>query len=85
MPAATIEKDAVCPAVTLALAGCAVIDGATAVEPETLRVPALLVALPALFVTTTLNCARLSEEEVGGVVYAEEFAPLIEFPFFNHW
>jgi hypothetical protein len=47
--------------------------------------PALLVALPALLVTTTVNSARLSEAVVGGVVYAEEVAPLIAAPFFCHW
>jgi hypothetical protein len=60
-------------------------DGATAVAPATLRVPALLVALPALLLTTTVNSARLSEAVVGGVVYAEEVAPLITDPFFSHW
>jgi hypothetical protein len=60
-------------------------DGATAVAPATLRVPALLVALPALLLTTTVNSARLSEAVVGGVVYNEEVAPLITDPFFCHW
>jgi hypothetical protein len=60
-------------------------DGATAVAPATLRVPALLVALPALLLTTTVNSERLSEAVVGGVVYNEEVAPLIAVPFFCHW
>jgi hypothetical protein len=60
-------------------------DGATAVAPATLRVPALLVALPALLLTTTVNSERLSEAVVGGVVYAEEVAPLMADPFFCHW
>jgi len=60
-------------------------DGATAVAPATLRVPALLVALPALLLTTTVNSARLSEAVVGGVVYNEECAPLMAVPFFRHW
>jgi hypothetical protein len=59
-------------------------DGATPVVAATLRVPALLVALPALLATTTVNSARLSEAVVGGVVYAEEVAPLMEVPFFCH-
>jgi hypothetical protein len=48
-------------------------------------VPALLVALPALLLTTTVNSERLSEAVVGGVVYNEEVAPLIAVPFFCHW
>jgi hypothetical protein len=66
-----------------------VLFGDTAIAPAaagaTLRVPALLVALPALLVTTTVNSARSSEIVVGGVVYAEEVAPLIAAPFFRHW
>jgi len=68
VPATATEKAAVCPTVTFALAGCVVIDGAPAVAAETLRVAASLVVLPALLLTTTLNCALLSEAEVGGVV-----------------
>jgi hypothetical protein len=48
-------------------------------------VAVLLVALPALLVTTTENSARLSEAVVGDVVYAEEVAPLMAVPFFRHW
>jgi hypothetical protein len=48
-------------------------------------VAVLLVALPALLETTTVNSARLSEVVVGGVVYVQEFAPLIAVPFFCHW
>jgi hypothetical protein len=48
-------------------------------------VPALLVALPALLLTTTVNSERLSEAVVGGVEYNEEVAPLIAVPFFCHW
>jgi hypothetical protein len=58
---------------------------ATPAAVATLRMPALLVTLPALLVTTTVNSARLSEAVVGGVVYAEEVAPLIAAPFFCHW
>jgi hypothetical protein len=60
-------------------------DGATALAPATFRVPALLVVLPALLATTTVNSARLSEVVVGGVVYPEEVAPLMADPFFCHW
>jgi hypothetical protein len=85
VPVAATEKDAVCPAVTSALTGCVVIDGATALAPATLRVAVLLVVLPALLATTTVNNARLSEAVVGGVVYAEEVAPPMAVPFFCHW
>jgi hypothetical protein len=84
VPAAVTEKVAVCPAVTSALTGCVVIDGAT---PAALSVSAaaLLVALPALLVTTTANREPLSELVVAGVVYVEEVAPLMAVPFFCHW
>jgi hypothetical protein len=68
VPVAVTEKAAVCPAFTVKLAGCVVIDGATAAAPATLSVAVLLVALPALLLTTTLNSALLSEAVVGGVV-----------------
>ena len=72
------------PAVTvIVLFGDTVID--TPAAAATLRVAALLVALPALLVTTTVNRAPLSELVVAGVVYAEEVAPLIAVPFFRHW
>jgi hypothetical protein len=71
------------PAETVATLGNTAI--ATPVEPETLRVPLLLVVLPALLLTTTANSARLSEAVVGGVVYVEEVAPLTAVPFFCHW
>jgi type III secretory pathway component EscV len=61
-----------------------VIEGATGAA-VTLRVPALLVALPALLVTTTVNDARLSEDVVARVAYDEEVAPLIAAAFFCHW
>ena len=64
--AATL-KEAVCPAVTVWLAGWAVIEGATAAA-FTVRVAALLVTLPALLLTSTVNCAPLSELVVVGVV-----------------
>ena len=54
------------------------------VGTEILSVALLLVMLPALLLTTTSNWARLSVEITGGVVYAEEFAPAITLPFFNH-
>jgi len=58
---------------------------ATPAAAATLRVAALLVALPALLVATTVKSERLSEAVVGGVVYNEEVAPLIAVPFFRHW
>jgi hypothetical protein len=60
-------KVAVCPAVTVWLAGCVVNDGATGAG-FTVKVALLLVALPAVFVTTTLNIAPLSVVAVAGVV-----------------
>ena len=60
-------KEAVWPAVTVWLAGCIVIDGATAAA-LTVNMAALLVALPAALLTTTVNCAPLSELVVAGVV-----------------
>src|ERR1700722_7271277 len=54
VPVTATEKVAVCPTVTFALTGCVLIDGAPAAAAATLRVAALLVALPALLPTTTL-------------------------------
>jgi hypothetical protein len=51
----------------------------------TVRVAALLVMLPTLLVTVTVNCAPLSEVAVAGVVYVAEVAPLIAVPPFFHW
>ena len=67
MPPAVTLKVAVCPTVTVALTGCAVMLGATAAV-VTVSVAALLVTLPALLLTTTLNCAPLSALVVAGVV-----------------
>ena len=64
--AATL-KEAVWPAVTCWLAGCVVIEGATGVA-LTVRVAALLVMLPAVLLTTTVNSAPLSELVEAGVV-----------------
>ncbi len=83
MPVAATVNAAVCPAVTVWLAGCVVIEGATAAA-LTVRVAALLVMLPALLLTTTVNCAPLSELVVAGVVYEDEVAPLTAVPFFFH-
>ena len=67
MPAATTVNVAVCPTVTVWLAGCVVIEGATAAA-LTVSVAALLVTLPAVLLTTTVNCEPLSAEVVAGVV-----------------
>ncbi len=64
--AATL-KEADWPAVTVWLAGWVVIEGATAAA-FTVRVAALLVTLPAVLLTSTVNCAPLSELVVTGVV-----------------
>jgi len=51
----------------------------------TVRVAALLVALPAELVTTTRNVAPLSAVVVAGAVYEADVAPAILAPFFCHW
>ena len=58
---------AVCPTVTAWLAGCVVMEGATAAA-FTVSVAALLVAVPAVLLTTTSNVEPLSEVIVTGVV-----------------
>jgi hypothetical protein len=58
---------AVCPAVTVWFAGCVVIVGATGAA-FTVSIAALLVAVPAVFVTTTANVDPLSEVVVTAVV-----------------
>ena len=69
MPVAATEKLAVCPAVTVLLAGCVVIDGAAAaVAVLTVSVALLLVAVPAELVTTTENVELLSAVVVAVVV-----------------
>ena len=65
------------------LAGCVVIAGAT-VALVTVSIAALLVALPAVLVTTAVNCALLSVVVSAGVVYVDDVAPLIAVPFFFH-
>jgi hypothetical protein len=67
VPEATTEKVAVCPAVTVTLAGCAVKDGCTAAA-VTVSMAALLVALPAELLTTTLNAELLLEVVVFAIV-----------------
>jgi hypothetical protein len=51
----------------------------------TVSVAALLAALPTLLLTTTTNCAPLSDEVVAGVAYVAEVAPGMLVPFFCHW
>jgi hypothetical protein len=55
------------PAITVWLAGCVEMTGATAAL-VTVRTAALLVALPALLFTATVNCALLSAVVSAGVV-----------------
>ena len=50
----------------------------------TVSVAGLLVMLPALFVTVTVNCAPLSAVVAAGVVYEAEVAPLMADPLFFH-
>jgi hypothetical protein len=45
----------------------------------------LLVAVPAVLLTDTVNAALLSVVVSAGVVYVEEVAPLSIAPFFFHW
>ena len=80
MPAAVTVNVAVCPAMTVLLAGCVVTLGGT----FTVSVAALLVTLPALPVTVTVNKVPVSEDVVAGVVYDAAVAPLIAVPFFFH-
>jgi hypothetical protein len=58
---------AVCPAVTVWLAGCVVIVGATGAA-FTVSVAAALVKVPAVFVTTAANVEPLSAVVVTSVV-----------------
>src|SRR5260370_1018546 len=81
VPVATTVNVAVCPAVTVWLAGCVVIVGATGAG-FTVSVAAALVTVPAPLLTTTVNCSPLCDVAVAGVVCVAEFAaPLIGEPF----
>ena len=55
------------------------------VEAFTVRIAALLVALPAVLLTATVNCALLSAVVSAGVVYVDDIALLIATPFLLHW
>jgi hypothetical protein len=83
VPEAVTENVALCPAITVWLDGCPVIDGARGAA-VTVRVAALLVTFPELSVTKTVNEEPLSELVVTGVVYDDPVAPLIDVPFFFH-
>lgn len=83
VPVAATVNEAVFPAITVWLAGCLVICGAT-VALVTVSTAALLVALPAVLITSAVNCALLSAIVSAGVVYVEEVAPPIVVPFFFH-
>ena len=61
---AVTENVAVCPAVTVWLAGWAVMEGGTL----TVREAALLVTEPAVLLIVTVNCVALSVLVVAGVV-----------------
>ena len=67
MPVAVTAKVAVWPAVTLELAGCVEMEGATAAA-VTVSIAVLLVTLPEELLTVTLNEVPLSEVDVAGVV-----------------
>jgi hypothetical protein len=66
VPAAATVNVAVWPSLTEAFAGCVIIVGGT--PAVTVSVTALLVALPALLVTTHWNCFPLSPATVTDVV-----------------
>jgi len=83
VPVADTLNVAVWPAFTVLLTGCEVIEGATAAA-VTVKVAALLVAVPKLLVTVTVNCVALSELAVAGVVYEAAVAPLMAAPAFFH-
>ena len=53
-------------------------------EALTVSIAALLVALPALLLTATVNFALLSVVVSAGVVYVDDAAPLITAPFLLH-
>jgi hypothetical protein len=84
VPLAATVNDAVFPATIVWLAGCVVIDGA-ATGAVTISVAGLLVAVPAVLLTDTVNAALASAVVSAGVVYVEEIAPLSIAPFFFHW
>jgi len=67
VPAATTEKVAVCPTVTVWLTGCVVMFGPTETG-LTVKVAELLVMLVTELPTITRNVAPLSPETVAGVV-----------------
>lgn len=81
MPVTVAVNCWLAPVVTVAVFGDIAI--AVPVAAETSSVALLLIAVPRLLLTTTRNCSRLSEAVMGGVVYDEEFAPLIAVPFFS--
>ena len=83
MPDAVVVNVAVWPAVTAWLAGCVVIDGATAAA-LTVSVAVVLVAVPAEFVTITRKDEPLSAVVFAGVVYVAEVAPEMFTEFFCH-
>jgi ABC-type phosphate transport system auxiliary subunit len=72
----------VAPAVTFTPFGFTVI--ATSGAVLTVRIPGLLVTLPAELLTTTVKCAPSSAAVVVGVVYLEEVTPLMAIPFLLH-
>jgi Tfp pilus assembly ATPase PilU len=67
VPLAVTLNVAVCPAVTVWFEGCVVIVGATGAG-LTVKVAALLVAVPAELLTTTSKVEPLSAVVVAGVV-----------------
>jgi len=67
VPVAVTVNVAVCPAVTAWFTGCVEIAGATGAG-FTVSAAEVLVAVPAVLLTTTANADPLSEAVVAGVV-----------------
>src|SRR5437899_12319889 len=79
---AATENVADCPAVTVWLAGCVVIDSVTTAA-LTVSAAALLVTLLALLLTTTVNCAPLSAVVVAGVMSDDDTSELLSVTHFR--
>jgi hypothetical protein len=81
-PLAVTEKVAMPPSLTVTLAGCTEIVGAT--TPWTVSTAGLLVMLPATFETVTAYGPLLASE-TGEIVYVLVVAPAIGVALLSHW
>jgi hypothetical protein len=84
VPVAVTENVADCPAVTVRLAGCTVIEGATGAGAFTVSIAVLLVALPAELLTFTLIDAPLCPTVVCAIENVFAFVPTAAL-FIDHW